>query len=199
MVSAAIAFNGQPVPKAARFGNAITAETTVTASVVSTTETVICSLGTLPANYFLAGKGMGLRVIGRQTGSGVGGPSLRLKLRYGGTGINGTVLLDSNTLPVDASAITDGLWFVEAYIQGVTVGSSGTVWPSGIVGYPAAALAASIGIRGWGAQGTAGAQTNAAVSIDTTVSAGLYLTGTWSANTAGNSFTGGPGALMLDL
>lgn len=165
------------------------AENTVTASVVGTTETVLGELATIPLNTLKPGVRISGLITGRLTCSGVGAPTWRVRMRYGGTGTDGTVILDSGAITL-ATAVTDGPFWIDYSIAGLVEGSNGEIWTNALV---QRGFNASIGaMHAMGQSGTVNTASNDSVEVDTTITAKLYLTLEYSSNTAGNSITISP-------
>lgn len=174
--------------RAPQRSKSIVASTTVTASVVNTTETALHS-STFPANTLVAGDVIRVEIFGRITTSSP--PTIRLRLRWGG--IAGTVLLDTDALtPTDS--VTNGMVRIEALIA---VRSATSFWSSGLIGfgYDLAEFAPTRPVVQNKAFNTAGGQTDhsvaasAAVTVATNADKDLTLSAQYSGNTASNSIT----------
>ena len=170
--------NGQIQFPVAPIGTPIIASTTVSADVVSTTETALATIS-LPANTFSKpGDTVRVRLSGTITKSGFG-PTHRLRVRY--NGISGTVLLDTATI-TSTGAVTSNYWETTIEITCRTIGATGTVLPQ--MCYKWLATLADVLASG-GATNDDGSV--AAVTVDTTVASSLVFSIEYSANTAGNS------------
>lgn len=160
------------------------ADTTVSAAVVNTTETVLMTKS-LPASFFQVGMTLLLEIFGRHTSSGVA-VTARFRVRYGG--LTGTVLLDSNVMTPRAS-MTDAFFYLKALITCRSLGAAGTIFGQGFAQFgrsDANAIQVTQGLEGSGVTLKA---KNAVVAIDTTVASDLVLTVEYSGNTAGNTVT----------
>lgn len=156
----------------------VVASTTVSADVVSTTETLLYPVSTLPipANQLAIGSSIRVRVMGRMTKGGIGSPTINLRIRFGG--LTGTALYTSGALGNSTSATNLAFW-LEFEITARTIGATGTVWLSGLMQSPHTNTNAMAPL----------AAITAAVTVDTTALADLAVTAEYSANTAGNSIT----------
>lgn len=158
--------------------------TTVAAATVGTTETSLFTYS-VPASTFLAGVGLAFNFYGRWTRSGIGQPTIRLRLRLGG--LSGLVLLDTQTIG-GSTALTDGMVIWNGLLVTGTPGSSGTIWASGVKFDNASGGAGNLTATALNAAGTSGAANNAAQgTVDLTATQDLMWTCTFSANTAGNT------------
>lgn len=155
--------------------------TTVTASVVSTTETLLDSKS-FPANSLSVGDVISVSACGRVTTTGIGHPTILMRLRWGG--LAGTQLLISGTMFAGSTTMTDNYWSVKCRFTVRSIGAAGEVWATGetinstgaVPLVPQAMAKATGGV----------VATIAVTAIDQTAAADLALTATYSANTADN-------------
>jgi hypothetical protein len=143
-----------------------TADKTVTNTV---TETSIIGTGvgtlTLPANFFVAGKTIRLRVGGVYSTPALGSPAVTVKVKYGSTVL---ATVTTTSLLTGASSLEfDG----EVAITCRTTGVSGTVMTHGDIEY-ATGLGGTIAVNSLNNGGTA-------TTINTTTSNLLDVTVTW--------------------
>ena len=153
----------------------------------TTTETIIFPDVVIPANYMADGRV--LRLTGRGRFSTTGTPTIRFRLRWGGS--TGTLLWDSGT--ITTATVTAALWAVEMEIQTRVNGATGTLFVIGsaLVGSAAApSVGSATGAPAIGMFGSAGDDTPAAVTVDLTADTALSLTAAWSAASASNTLTG---------
>lgn len=147
-----------------------TADATVTNTV---TETSIIGTGvgttTLPANFFVAGKSIRLRIGGTYSTPAIGTPSVIVKVKYGSTGI--ATVTTSSLISSAAGYEFDG----EVFITCRTTGSSGTVMVHGDIEY-ATGIAGTISVDPLNNGG-------ATTTINTTTSNTLDVTIQWDTNT----------------
>lgn len=147
-----------------------TADQTVTNTV---TETTILGTGvgtkTLPANFFVAGKTIRLRVGGIYSTPALATPSLIIKVKYGST------VVATVTTTALLSGATNLAFDGEVLITCRTTGGSGTVMVHGDIEY-ATGVAGTIAVD---PLNNAGATT----TIDTTASNALDVTVQWDTNT----------------
>jgi hypothetical protein len=155
-------------------GTIFTATGTATVT-TTTTETTILGSGvgtkTLPANFLVAGKTIRITVKGIM--SNAAAETLRIKVKAGST-----VLLDTTATTVSGT-LTNAYFQASGSFTCRTTGGSGTVFPSGSIGY----LNAGTG------QGIPMVAT-AAVTLDTTASQALDVTATWGSASASDSISG---------
>ncbi len=162
--------------------NVLGASTTVTASVVGTTETVLDTIA-IPGNLVQAGGELTLFYALRITSSGIGSPTLRYRLRLGG--LAGTVIGDTGAIS-QGTAITDASASINGSIYSRAAGS---LWPFLRIERPSGALASTGVSQSFGDSGTLGTGQTAAIAKDMVPALDLVLTMEYSANTAGNSIT----------
>lgn len=148
-----------------------TADQTVTNT---TTETTILGSGvgtkTLPANFFVAGKTIRLRIGGIYSTPAVATPSIIIKVKYGSTTI--ATVTTSSLLSGASNLEFDG----EVLITCRTTGSSGTVMVHGDIEY-ATGVAGTISVD---PLNNAGATT----TINTTTSNAIDVTAQWDSATS---------------
>ncbi len=159
-----------------------------TAIANSTTETIVFPNVTIPANYMQDGRILRCRAFGRHSTTGT--PTLTFRLRWGG--VSGTVLAASGALTT-GSAVTAGMWGLEAVIQTRSNGATGTVFTIGMVEVgddAASTVGSATNQHGADFLGSAGVATPAAVTVDLTADTALSITAQWSAASASNTLTG---------
>lgn len=153
-----------------------TASQTVTNTV---TETTIIGTGvgtlTLPANFFVAGKTIRMRIGGIYTTPLAAVPSLLIKVKYG------TTIIATVTTTSLLSGATNLEFDGEILITCRTTGATGTVMTHGDIEY-ATGVAGTISVD---PLNNAGATT----TIDTTASSALNVTIQWDTNTSTRSAT----------
>jgi hypothetical protein len=143
----------------------------------TTTETTMFDGGvgtlTLPANFFVVGKTLRLRIGAVYTTPGAGTPSLVIKIKYGST-----VLASVTTSNLD-KGVTNKFIVVDTLITCRSTGSSGTVISHGTVLYYNGSVAATIGddLSNGGSTAT----------INTTTSNAMDITATWDSATSTRS------------
>lgn len=150
---------------------------TATATVANTTnETSIIGSGvgtlTLPANFFVAGKNVRVRVRGILSDTGT--PTLNIKVKLGST------VIAQTTAIALAGTISNNYFEAEAGITCRTTGASGTVIAQGHMIYDESTHAGTM----WGMANTA------ATTIDTTASQALDVTATWGTGVSANTISG---------
>lgn len=159
-----------------------------TAIHTSTTETIIFSNVTIPANYMSDGRALLVTAQGRLGTTST--PTIRFRLRWGG--VSGTVIWDSGTITC-GSAVTAALWALEVEIQTRANGASGTLMAIGsvIIGSALApTVGSATGAAAVGVFGSAGDDTPAAVTCDLTADTALSITAQWGTSNASNTLTG---------
>lgn len=186
--------NGVDRGRMTRIGTPITAETTVSADVVNTTETLLVTYGTIPANFFTAEQGLMIRFSFRMTESGVAGPTFRFRIRVGG--LTGDIVADSGVLLIPSGAQTNAAIWGEVFVQGIT---ATTVWGTGQIIVPTGAALGTADICHPMGSGTLGTATAAAVTLSSVAAQTVVLTIEYSTNTAGNSVSAGPGCYAVAL
>jgi hypothetical protein len=164
------------------------ATTSGTAVASSTTETILVSNVTLPANYLQNGRCLRLRAFGGYGTTGT--PTLAFAIRWGGgTGASGTVMAKTGSIVtgsgVGGGASMTALWSLEALIQVRANGSSGTTMTNGEVTLFTTGTASGSGYPL--ASGTTGGTTPVVATIDLTADTALSLTALWGTNNAANS------------
>lgn len=146
-----------------------TDETTIIGSGVATGGGLI-----LPANFFVAGKSLRLRVRGILSDTGT--PTINIRFKLGSTTIVSTGAI---TIP---TGLTNRYFVVEVTLTCRTTGATGTVIASGELSYDANATPPNSETRGM-------SQTSASV-IDTTASQVVGVTAEWGNESASNTITG---------
>lgn len=180
-----IMVNGQSIPNLDVFETPAITSTTVTASVVNTTVTELNN-ATIPAGSLKVGDVLLLKARGRQTSAGLGHPTVVFSVYWGG--VAGTLLMATGTLDPGASQ-TDDYWCVDAMLTIQTVGSSGTIWASGHVGYHDTTVNYLKFVPMAKASPSDSKATVATTTISTVTSNDLTLAITFSGNQAANSVT----------
>jgi hypothetical protein len=160
----------------------ITSTTSVAAATAGTSETVLGTLSTLPANLIEAGTQIRTKLMMRRTQTN-GGPTVTVRLRVGG--LSGTLLAQSAALAAGIGGNTGSALLIDALLTCRTGGASGNLFPHvlafGATG--ATNLATSILTP----SGSGLVMLSSPVSgIDWTASQDLVLTAQWSAGTSGN-------------
>ena len=142
----------------------------------STTETSVIGSGigtkTLPANFFVAGKTVRIRVKGIFSTTGT--PTVNVKAKLGST------LIVETTAIATSGTIANDEFEVEIYLTCRTTGATGTVIGSGKFRYDNSTNA---GLH-------IGMPATSATTIDTTASQVLDITWTWGAASASNTVSG---------
>lgn len=163
-----------------------TADGTAVANTV--TETIVFPSVTIPANYLADGRALRLTSSGRL--STTGAPTVRFRLRWGGT--SGTVMWDTGTITC-GSGVTAAIWALEIRVQTRSNGATGTVFSVGplILGSALApTVGSATGAPAAGVFGSAGVATPAAATLDLTADTALALTVTWGTASSSNTLTG---------
>lgn len=162
-----------------------TAATTVTASTVGTTETSLLAgtAPTAPSGIFGAvGSTLHVWAAGSITTSAVP-PTIRVRFRFGATGITGTVIMDTAAfaLPIN---LTNAPWYMELFLTTIT--DSTTVNAQGhwyLVNVTGSVVVHPV-------NAAAGGQPNTGtIAVTTSGTPTMNFTAQYSANTAGNSIT----------
>jgi hypothetical protein len=148
---------------------------TLSAATISTTETAFTKTFTIPANFFIANKGIRLFSAGNYTSS-ASPPTSVIRIRLGGIG--GTVVYLSNTLAPQANRTAEG-WGFEVYIIG-------TAAPGAAV---AVLTVSPYSVGGVGQVPPTNNRTAVSQNVATNGSLSLVVSVQFSANTAGNSWT----------
>jgi hypothetical protein len=148
---------------------------TLSAATISTTETAFTKTFTIPANFFIANKGLKIFSAGNYTSSG-SPPTSVIRIRLGG--ISGTVVYLSNTLAPVVNRTAEG-WGFEVYIIG-------TAAPGASV---AVLTVSPYSIGGAGQVPPTNNRTAVSQNVATNGSLSLVVSAQFSANTAGNSWT----------
>jgi len=165
----------------------VTADGTAIAN--TTTETIVFSNVTIPANYMQDARTLRITAVGRHSTTGT--PTIRFRVRWGGVG--GTLIWDSGTITC-GSGITAGLWGIhDLTIVTRANGATGTVFATGFVVIGSAlapTVGSATGAAAVGVFGSAGDDTPAAVTVDLTADTALAISATWSAASASNTLTG---------
>lgn len=160
-----------------------------TAVTNTTTETIVFSNVTIPANYMQDGRHLRVWMFGKFS-TGTGPPTIRWRLRWGGVG--GTLLADSGTITTIAS-VTNAAWNAELIISTRANGSSGSLVANGSVllyGAVAPTVGSATGAPAIAAMTAGGITAPAAVSVDLTADTALSFTATWSASSTSHTITG---------
>jgi hypothetical protein len=148
---------------------------TLTASVISTTETEFATTFQVPANYIISNRVLVMQIGGQFTSSG-SPPTTILRVRMGAVGIGGTIIYQGPTAAYQSGLTSNGvgnaLLLIGTGAAGASVNTITTPWFAG--------SAANVQSRNTVAQPVALA-TNGALNINVTLQ--------YSANTAGNSMT----------
>lgn len=151
-----------------------TADKTVSNTV---TETSIIGTGvgsiTLPANFFVAGKTIRIKVNGVYSTPALATPSVTIKIKYGSTAVasvtTSSLLSGASNLEFDGNVL----------ITGRTTGSSGTVMTGGDIRY-------ATGVAGTSATDPLN-NSGSTTTINTTTSNALDVTVTWDSATSTRS------------
>jgi hypothetical protein len=164
------------------------ATTSGTAIASSTTETILVSNVTIPANYLQNGRCLRMRAFGGYGTTGT--PTLAFSVRWGGgTGASGTVMAKTGSIVtgsgVGGGASMTALWTAEILIQVRTNGATGTVMTNGEVSLYTTGTAAGSGYPL--VSGTTGGTTPAVATLDLTADTALSLTALWGTNNSANS------------
>lgn len=150
-----------------------TADETIANSVA---ETSILGTGvgtvTLPANFFVAGKTIRVRVRGHI--SDTGSPTVQVKAKLGST-----TILDSTAITLLGSALANDYFEIEFGITCRTTGGTGTVQGSGTVLYDKGSQSAN----------AISLVNTSATTIDTTASQAIGVTFQWGTADAANTIT----------
>lgn len=159
-----------------------------TAIANSTTETILFSNITIPANFLADGRV--LRVIAVGGYGTTSTPTLTAALRLGG--VAGTVLCKSGAITtgsgVGGGASMTALFGIELYLQVRANGASGTLMTNGLIQLFTTGTAAGSSYPI--ASGSTGGTTPVAVTVDLTADAALSLTATWGTANSANSIQG---------
>ena len=165
-------------------------QTTVYTVSNSATETVNTDLTvTLPANFLKAGTTVRGVCWGVITTPGAGPATVRMYVKYGGTG--GTVLLDTGAITPTVS-LTNSPVKLDFMLTCISVGGSGTIEAQGMITLnPSAALSATVGPENRGMDSTlgTGVGNSAVVTIDTTLSKDLIVSFKMGSAVAGSAFS----------
>jgi len=162
-----------------------TAATTVTASTVGTTETSLLAgtAPTAPSGIFGAvGSTLHVWAAGRITTSAVP-PTIRVRFRFGATGITGTVLMDTAAV-APTVGVTNMPWYMELFLTTIT--ASTTVNAQGHWWWVVPATSAIVHPTNIVAGGVPNTGT---IAVTTSGTPTMNFTAQYSANTAGNSIT----------
>lgn len=151
-----------------------------TAIHTTTTETLIFTACTLPANYMQDGRVLRMRAFGKLSTTAT--PTMTWAIRWGG--VSGTILATTEAITM-GSGVTTVNWSLEAYIQTRTNGATGTLLVMGEVWVHTSSTAVAGNVFG-----VSGYDAPAAVTVDLTAQTDLALTADWSANSASNTLTG---------
>jgi len=134
------------------------------------TETTVIGAGqgtvTLPANYFVAGKAVRIKIYGYHSASG--NPTNRIRIKLGGT----TVL---DTTAVASHSGANELFTIDALLICRTTGATGTVY--------------SLGVFTANSDGEIGMVNTSAATIDTTGTLAIDITWQWGTADPGNTAT----------
>lgn len=151
-----------------------------TAHANNTTEAVIVPNVKVYANEMQDGRVAKLVVFGKLGTNAT--PTMTWAIRAGGVG--GTLLATTEAITM-GSGVTNVNWWLEAYIQTRTNGTSGTLLVWGVLHVHTSATAVSTNVFG-----VSGYDAPAAVSYDlATADWDLAVTGDWSAAHASNTIT----------
>jgi len=166
-----------------------------TAIASSTTETIIYSNITVPANYMQDGRVLRLWVFGGYGTTGT--PTMTFSIRWGG--VSGTVLSKTAAITltsgVGSGATMTAAWELMALLQIRANGASGSVYTMGAVTLhtstaPTAGTVTNYGLKAPLVSGSTGGTTPAAVTADLSADTALAITATWGTNDAANSIQG---------
>jgi hypothetical protein len=134
------------------------------------------------ANTFLYRKVLGISCWGRISNIVTAVPTITFRLRWGG--LASGVIIAYNTITCSATAFTNSQWRLYAELFCRADGATGSVMCQGTVDMVNATTLGPQFI------GSAGANTPAAVTIDTSVDKLLSITAQWSASSSSNSIQG---------
>lgn len=166
-----------------------------TAVANSTTETVLFSNVTIPANYMQDGRCLRITAFGGYGTTAT--PTLKFSLRWGG--VAGTVLCaqaaNVTTSGVGGGASMTALWELEAMIQTRSNGSSGTLMTNGHSILHTSTLLTAGTVTNYGqvaplVSGSTGGTTPAVATVDLTADTALSITAVWGTSNAANSIQG---------
>jgi len=128
---------------------------------------------TLPAGFFIAGKGIRITARGYRSTTNPSG-TLRIKVKLGST-----VILDTTALTA-TNGLTNRAWELSGALYCRTVGASGTVFGQGRVSMSQAAATAAVF---WEMLNTS------AIVINTTISQAITVTAQWGTAHASNTMS----------
>lgn len=147
-------------------------QTASAAAANTTAETALSSTGegslTLPANYLRVGRTIHVRASGFHSSSA--GPTIRIRIKLGSTGVLDTTAINSGNG-------TNKMWLAEGTITCRTTGASGTVFGQGYYAefHPS---------------GTTDSMVNTGTNtIDTTVPQAVSVTAQWGTASPSNTIT----------
>lgn len=157
------------------------------------TETILFPNVTIPANYLQDGRALRVTATGKySTTSASPGVNFIWTFRWGG--VAGTLITKSGGLVTPTTtALTNGVWQVEAIFQTRSNGSSGTVMANGMVflnDTTAQTMRSATNVGAFGPLSNGGQATPAVATLDLTADTAFALTITHSATGASNSTTG---------
>lgn len=161
----------------------------------SSTETILFSNITVPANYLQDGRVLRGRAFFAYGTTAT--PTLVFTVRWGG--VAGTVLSKTAanvmTSAVGGGASMTAMGDIEFFIQVRANGSSGSLMTNGVVDYFTSTLGTAGTVTNYGmtmpiASGSTGGTTPVAVTADLTADTALSLTATWGTLNAANSIQG---------
>lgn len=147
----------------------------------TTTETIIFSDVTIPANYMQDGRLLRIRAFGKLSTTGT--PTITFAIRWGG--VAGTLLATTEAI-TNGSGVANVNWEVEAYVQTRVNGSAGTLLVYGTVTVHTSSTAVVrnvFSVSGYNDPAQVG-------SLDLTVDKALSITADWSVADALNTLTG---------
>lgn len=166
-----------------------------TAVANSTTETILFSNVTIPANFLQDGRCLRLRAFGAYGTTAT--PALTFTIRWGG--VSGTVIAKTAanvmTSGVGGGASMTATWNLDVIIQVRSNGATGTLMTNGIVDLFTSTLGTAGTVTNYGmtmpiVSGSTGGTTPVAVTADLTADTALSLTALWGAANAANSIQG---------
>lgn len=166
-----------------------------TAVANTTTETILFPNITIPANYMQDGRVLRMYAMGSYGTTAT--PTLKFSIRWGG--VAGTQLAaqaaNITTSAVGGGASMTAMWYLEAFIQTRSNGSSGTLMTNGVSTLFTSTLLTAGTVANYGqvaplASGATGGTTPVAVTVDLTADTALSLTATWGTSNAANSIQG---------
>jgi len=166
-----------------------------TAVANTTTETILYSNITIPANYLQDGRLFRLTVYGKHGTTAT--PTLTARLRLGG--VSGTVLAATGaittTCAVGGGASMTAMVKLDAIIQVRSNGSSGTLMSNGVITLwtataPTLGTVTNYGCEAALVSGSTGGSTPAVATVDLTADAALSVTVQWGTANAANSIQG---------